>query len=55
MPLPKPDTHTSPRKRAYSPMMIITESSEKKTADLSLKKTLRLRTINPLILVSPFP
>jgi hypothetical protein len=47
--------HTSPRKSAYSPMMINTESSEKKTDDLSLKKTRRLRFIKLIIPGSPFP
>jgi len=49
-----PLVQTSPRKSAYMPMMMNTDSSEKNTEALSLKKTRRLRFIKLIIRESPF-
>ena len=46
---------TSPRNKAYRPMMMNTASSEKNTADLSRKNSLRLRFAMPIIPAAPFP
>ena len=49
-----PLDQTSPRKSAYMPMMMNTDSSEKNTDALSLKKTRRLRFVKLIIRESPF-
>ncbi len=47
--------HTSPRNSRYIKKMMITAISEKNTDALSRKNTFKLREINALTAVSPFP